>query len=60
VVVDGFSLDRFAASALRKNNSLAPGLFTVQTIEGFSAIDATGGLEAILASQGEKARPSGF
>jgi enamine deaminase RidA (YjgF/YER057c/UK114 family) len=53
VLVDGFSLDRFAASALRKNNSLAPGLFTVQTIEGFSAIDATGGLEAVLASNRE-------
>jgi enamine deaminase RidA (YjgF/YER057c/UK114 family) len=50
VEVDGFSLDRYAASALRRTNSLAPGVFTVQTIEGFSAIDATGGLEAILAA----------
>jgi enamine deaminase RidA (YjgF/YER057c/UK114 family) len=50
VEVDGFSLDRYAASALRRTNSLAPGVFTVQTIEGFSAIDATGGLEAVLAA----------
>ena len=50
VVVDAFSLDRFAASALRKTNSLAPGAFSVQTIEGLSSMNATGGIEAVLAA----------
>jgi enamine deaminase RidA (YjgF/YER057c/UK114 family) len=52
VEVDAFSLDRSAASALRRTNSLAPGVFSVQTVEGLSSIDATGGIEAILAVGG--------
>lgn len=50
VEVDGFSLDPYAASALLKTNTFAPGVFNVETIEGLPSVDATGGIEAILAA----------
>lgn len=55
VQVDGFSLDPYAASALMKTNTLAPGVFSVETIEGLPSIDATGGIEAVLAAGPSKA-----
>ncbi len=54
VEVNGFSLDRAAASALERTNSVAPGVLTVQTIEGFSSLDATGGIEGVLATRSAK------
>ena len=53
VEVNAYSVDAPAASALRKTNSLAPTLFTVHPVEGLSAMDATGGIEAILATAGK-------
>ncbi len=55
VEVNAFALDAPAASALRKTVSLAPGTFTVQNIEGLSAIDAEAGIEAVLAPNVDKA-----
>jgi hypothetical protein len=49
VQVDAFALDPHSAAALRKTMSLAPGTLSVQNIEGLQAIDATAGIEAILA-----------
>jgi enamine deaminase RidA (YjgF/YER057c/UK114 family) len=49
VEVNAFSLDAYASSALRKTTSFPPSSFTAQTVEGLPAIDASGGLEAILA-----------
>jgi hypothetical protein len=49
VQVNAFTLDASAGSALRKTNSLAPGVFTAQTVEGLPAIDAAAGIEAVLA-----------
>jgi hypothetical protein len=49
VEVNAFSLDAYASSALRKMTSFPPSAFTAQTVEGLPAIDASGGLEAILA-----------
>lgn len=49
VEVNAFTLDAYASSALRKMASFPPSVFTAQTIEGLSAIDASGGIEAILA-----------
>jgi hypothetical protein len=49
VQVDAFALDPRAASMLRRTDSLAPGAFNVQDIEGLQAIDATGGIEAVMA-----------
>lgn len=54
VEVNGFSLDGSSASALERTNSLAPGVLTVQTIEGFSSLDATGGVEGVLATRSAK------
>jgi hypothetical protein len=49
VEVNAFALDPKAAALLRRTVSLAPGTFTVQDIDGLQAIDATAGIEAILA-----------
>jgi hypothetical protein len=49
VQVTGFALDSYAASALKKTVSFAPAIFNIQRIEGLPAIDATAGMEAILA-----------
>jgi enamine deaminase RidA (YjgF/YER057c/UK114 family) len=49
VEVTAFSLNAYAGSALRKTTSFPPSTFTVQTVEGLSAIDASAGIEAVLA-----------
>jgi len=49
VEVNVFALDAPAGSALRKTTSVPPSVFTVQTIEGLPAMDATAGVEAVLA-----------
>ena len=49
VKVNAFSLDAYAGSALRKTTSVPPSTFTVQTVEGLPAIDASAGIEAVLA-----------
>ncbi len=55
VIVNAFTLEPSASAALRKTNSLAPGTFSIQTVEGLPAIDASGGIEAILAPDVESA-----
>lgn len=56
VEVNAFSLNAYAASALAKTTSFPQSTFTIQRVEGLSAIDASAGIEAILApgAQGEK------
>jgi enamine deaminase RidA (YjgF/YER057c/UK114 family) len=49
VQVDAFSLNVYAGSALVKTTSFPQSTFTVQTVEGLPAIDASAGIEAILA-----------
>jgi hypothetical protein len=50
VQVNAFALDASAGSAVRKKMTAVPlSTFTVQTVEGLPAIDATAGIEAILA-----------
>lgn len=49
VEVNAFSLDETAAAALRKTTSIAPSTFTVHTVEGLPAVDASSGIEAVLA-----------
>jgi enamine deaminase RidA (YjgF/YER057c/UK114 family) len=49
VHVNVFSLDPAGGSALRKTTAVPPSTFTVQTVEGLPSIDATAGIEAILA-----------
>ena len=49
VEVNAFSLNAYAGSALQKSTAVPPSTFNVQTIEGLPAIDASGGLEAVLA-----------
>jgi hypothetical protein len=49
VQVDGFALDGSSAAALRKTISLAPGTFTIHGVEGLPSVDASAGIEAILA-----------
>ncbi|MBV9727362.1 MAG: RidA family protein [Gammaproteobacteria bacterium] len=49
VKIDVFSLDPSGGSALRKTSTVPASTFTVQTIEGLPAIDATAGIEAVLA-----------
>ena len=51
VQVDAFSLDATAGSALRKTTSVAPSTFTVHTVEGLPSVDATSGIEAVLAPE---------
>ncbi len=50
VEVNVFSLDPSGGSALRKTTAVPPSTFTVQTIEGLPSVDATAGIEAILAA----------
>ena len=54
VRVNVFSLDPTGGSALRKTTAVPPSTFTVHTIEGLPSIDATAGIEAILAPGVEK------
>ena len=49
VQVNVFALDAPAGSALRKTTSVPLSIFTVQTVEGMPAMDATAGVEAIFA-----------
>lgn len=49
VKVDAFSLDAYAGSALRKTTPIPLSLFTIQPVEGLPAVDATAGIEAVLA-----------
>ena len=49
VEVNAFSLDAYAGSALRKSSSVPGSTFTVQTVEGLPAIDASAGIEAVMA-----------
>lgn len=49
VQVNAFSLDTVAGSALRKSTAVPASVFTVQTVEGLPSIDASAGIEAILA-----------
>jgi enamine deaminase RidA (YjgF/YER057c/UK114 family) len=49
VQVNAFSLDASSGSALRKTTSVPASIFTVQQVEGLPAIDASAGIEAVLA-----------
>ncbi len=49
VQVNVFSLDPSGGSALRKTTVVPPSTFTVETIEGLPAIDASAGVEAVMA-----------
>lgn len=49
VEVNAFSLDAYAGSALRKSASVPASVFTVQTVEGLPSIDASAGIEAVMA-----------
>ena len=53
VVVNVFSLDASTASALRKTLHFPLSTFTVQPIEGLPAMDASAGIEAVLAANVE-------
>jgi hypothetical protein len=48
--VNVFSLDPSGGSALRKTTAVPPSTLTVQSIEGLPSVDATAGLEAVLAA----------
>ena len=49
VQVNVFSLDPSGGSALRKTTAVPPSTFTVQTVEGLPAVDASAGIEAVMA-----------
>jgi enamine deaminase RidA (YjgF/YER057c/UK114 family) len=49
VEINAFSLDASAGSAIKKNASVPMSTFTVQTVEGLPSIDASAGIEAVLA-----------
>ena len=49
VEVNAFSLDASAGSALRKSTSVPASVFTVQTVEGLPSVDASAGIEAVMA-----------
>jgi hypothetical protein len=49
VQVNAFSLSASAGSAVSKTTSYPQSTFTVQTVEGLPAIDASSGIEAVLA-----------
>jgi hypothetical protein len=51
VQVNAFSLDLTAGAAIRKSTSFPPNTFTVQTVEGLPSVDATAGVEAVLAPE---------
>jgi enamine deaminase RidA (YjgF/YER057c/UK114 family) len=50
IEVNVFSLDPSGGSALQKTTAVPPSTFSVQTIEGLPSVDATAGIEAILAA----------
>ena len=49
VEVTAFSLDPTSRSAIRKTTSAPPSTFTDQTVEGLPSVDASAGIEAVLA-----------
>lgn len=49
VAMNVFALDGYAASALLEAHAAPPAIFTVQTVEGLPAIDASAGIEAVFA-----------
>ncbi len=49
VRVDAFALDKVAAAALSKTTSVPSSTFTVSAVEGLPSVDASSGIEAILA-----------
>jgi enamine deaminase RidA (YjgF/YER057c/UK114 family) len=49
VEVNAFSINAYAGSALQKSTAVPPSTFTAQTVEGLTSVDASGGLEAVLA-----------
>lgn len=49
VEVNAFPLDASAGSALLKTTSVPPSVFTVQIVEGLPSIDASAGIEAVMA-----------
>lgn len=49
VEVNAFSLDSYSGSALRKTTAVPASTFTVQTVEGLPGVDASAGIEAVLA-----------
>jgi len=49
VEVNAFSLDSYAGSAVQKKTSVPPSTFTVLTVEGLPSVDASAGIEAVLA-----------
>ncbi len=53
VEVNAFSINAYAGSALRKMTSFPANTFTLQRVEGLPAIDASAGIEAILAPDGQ-------
>lgn len=50
IQVNVFCLDPSGGSALQKTTAVPPSTFSVQTIEGLPSVDATAGMEAILAA----------
>lgn len=55
VQIDAFSLTPAAGSALRKMTSFPVSTFTVLPVEGLTAIDATAGIDAVLAVETQPA-----
>jgi enamine deaminase RidA (YjgF/YER057c/UK114 family) len=53
VEVNAFSLDAYAGSALRKMTSFPQNTFTLQRVEGLPSLDASAGIEAILAPESQ-------
>lgn len=53
VMVNAYSLDSSTASALRKTMQFPRSTFTVQPIEGLPSLDASAGIEAVLAAHVE-------
>lgn len=49
VQVNAFTLNSYASSALRKTTSYPATTFSVEMVEGMPAIDATAGIEAVMA-----------
>ncbi len=49
VQVNAFTLNSYASSALRKTTSYPATTFSIEMVEGMPAIDATAGIEAVLA-----------
>jgi hypothetical protein len=47
--VNVFSLDPAGGSALRKTTAVPPSTFTVQPVEGLPSVDASAGIEAVMA-----------